>query len=139
MLRHKSGSKAARSRLNFETDTEILVTTGAVVIALDPLKGRSIFAPTGNTTGITLAAPTKDGQRKLMSNTKAFSVTVTVTGMAVATQNVFVFSATVDTAVGPSVELEAINTGTLAVPVLQWIPVSSAGFIVGAGQTSNVA
>jgi len=134
----KHGPDELRKSVNGESDTEVLVTTGAVTTALSLSKGTTILAPTGNTTGATLAAPTADmlGFRKLIANITAFSVVVTISGMARATQNVVTFVAAADAVIGPSLELVVRNISATATPSYAWVVTGAAGFVAG---TSAVA
>ena len=134
----KHGPDELRKSVNGESDTEVLVTTGAVTTALSLSKGTTVLAPTGNTTGMTMAAPTADmlGFRKLIANITAFSVVVTISGMARATQNVVTFVAAADAVIGPSLELVVRNISATPTPSYAWVPVSAAGFVAG---TSAVA
>ena len=137
--RIKTGSLEQRRSVNRDTDRERIVTTGAVTTALNPKKGLTVLAPTGNTTGATLAAPTvaQIGQRKKIVNTTAFSFVLTISGMAFATQDVFTFVAAAAGVVGPSIELEVINVAADgAAPVAKWQVMAAAGFVAG---TSAVA
>jgi len=134
----KHGPDELRKSVNGESDTEVLVTTGAVTTALSLSKGTTVLAPTGNTTGMTMAAPTADmlGFRKLIANITAFSVVVTISGMARATQNVVTFVAAADAVIGPSLELVVRNISATPTPSYAWVPASAPGFVAG---TSAVA
>lgn len=133
MKRLKHGHDEARKVINEESDTEVLVTTGAVTTALSLTKGTTILAPTGNTTGLTLAAPTADmvGFTKLIANVTAFSAVVTISGMARATQNVVTFAAAADAVIGPSLELTVRNISATATPNYAWVPKGAPGFVAG--------
>jgi len=134
----KHGPDELRKSINGDSDTEVLVTTGAVTNALSLLKGTTILAPTGNTTGMTLAAPTADmlGFVKTIANIAAFSAVVTVSGMARATQNVVTFVAAADAVIGPTLKLTVRNISATATPSYAWVVDSAAGFVAG---TSAVA
>lgn len=131
--RLKSGSQDVRKSINDDIDTEVLVTTGAVTTALSLLKGTTILAPTGNTTGLTLAAPTRamEGFTKLIANVTAFSAAITISGMARATQNVVTLAAAADTANGPSLVLTVRNISATSTPSWAWISIGAPGFVAG--------
>lgn len=133
-----AGSEHQRNALNADSDTEVLVTTGAVTTALSKKKGMTVLAPTGNTTGLTLAAPDPEdeGLIKTIANITAFSAVVTISGMARATQNVVTFVAAADAVIGPSLELVVRNISATATPSYAWVPAAAPGFVAG---TSAVA
>ena len=89
--------------------------------ALNPRKGISRLAGTGNLTGLTLAAPTIEGFEKEITNAVAFTAVVTVAGTDVAAANVFSFPVAGATVLGPTLMLKAINvTPTAATKSLKW-------------------
>jgi hypothetical protein len=133
MKRVNSGSDEYRDAINADSDREVLVTTGAVTTKVSNTKGTTILAPTGNTTGMTMDAPRPqdEGLVKTIVNTTAFSVVVTISGMAFAAQDAFTFVAAAANVVGPSLQLQAVNVSTTSTPSMKWAVIGAAGFVAG--------